>query len=95
MATCPHCKAEMQTDGVNSWCVQADCYVDHYDDFDNENESDDDEDFEPDCGLMSDGQCMQAGTEHCDFGCPNRHSELFVGSAAWRKKHSKRRKARI
>lgn len=25
MATCPHCKAEMHTDGVNSWCVQADC----------------------------------------------------------------------
>lgn len=25
MATCPHCKAEMQTDGINSWCVQYAC----------------------------------------------------------------------
>jgi hypothetical protein len=25
MAACPQCKAELRTDGVNSWCVQADC----------------------------------------------------------------------
>ena len=81
MATCPYCKAEMQTDGVHSWCVQADCPTN----FDDEIE----DDFDQDCGLMSDGQCLQAGTEHCDFGCPNRMSDLFVGSPAWRKKHQR------
>lgn len=45
------------------------------------------DDFEDDCGLMRNGQCSQAGTEYCDFGCPNRESELFCGSAAWRQKH--------
>lgn len=39
------------------------------------------------CGLMHDGQCTQAGTEHCDFVCPMRDSEFFAGSKAWRKKH--------
>jgi hypothetical protein len=39
------------------------------------------------CGLRHDGQCSQAGTEHCDFCCPNRMSDLFAGSAAWYEKH--------
>lgn len=43
--------------------------------------------WEDDCGLAHDGQCGMAGTEHCDFECPNRDSELFCGSTAWRKKH--------
>lgn len=42
-----------------------------------------------DCGLMRDGQCTKAGSEECDFSCPNRDSELFAGSAAWVKKHQK------
>lgn len=45
------------------------------------------DDFEDDCGLRHDGQCGMAGTEHCDFECPNRESELFCGSTAWRQKH--------
>ena len=45
--------------------------------------------WENECGLARDGQCSQAGTEHCDFECPNRNSDLFVGSAAW---HAKRKK---
>lgn len=44
------------------------------------------DDFEDECGLMRNGQCSQAGTEHCDFECPNRESELFCGSAAWHRK---------
>ena len=56
------------------------------DDYDGDYEPDDleDDDFE-DCGLMPDGQCAMAGTEHCDFCCPNRNSELFAGSKAWMK----------
>ena len=50
----------------------------------------DDDDF--DCHLMPDGQCMKAGSEECDWECPWRNSEFFAGSAAWNKKHSKKRK---
>lgn len=42
-----------------------------------------------DCGLRADGQCSQAGSEHCDFECPNRNSDLFAGSAAWCKARGK------
>ncbi len=48
-----------------------------------------DDEWEMACGLMRDGYCSQAGTEHCDFECPNRNSDLFIGSAAWRAKHEK------
>lgn len=59
--------------------------ADHtYDDDEGDETTDD---LEDDCGLMHGGQCSQAGTEHCDFECPNRESELFCGSAAWRQKH--------
>lgn len=59
---------------------------------DDDNEYEDDDDFwlEQECGLMADGQCAMAGTEHCDFSCPNRDSEDFVGSAAWIAKHKAR-----
>lgn len=46
----------------------------------------DDEDY-ADCGLMPDGQCLKAGSEECDWECPNRMSEHFVGSPAWCRKH--------
>ena len=62
-----------------------DWYIDEIDD-DNEYE-DDGDDWMDECGLMDDGQCTMAGTEHCDFSCPNRHSEDFCGSAAWRREH--------
>lgn len=42
---------------------------------------------ELECGLGGDGQCMLAGTEHCDFECPFRNSEDFAGSAAWAALH--------
>jgi hypothetical protein len=59
------------------------------DEIDDDNEYEDDEDgwLDEECSLMDDGQCAMAGTEHCDFTCPNRDSEDFCGSAAWRKKH--------
>ena len=57
-------------------------------DEDDFHEDDDDLDGDEDCGLMDDGQCALAGTEWCDFECPNRDSELFAGSAAWNAKHS-------
>lgn len=57
-----------------------------FDPNDNGFDPDDHEDMDYECGLGRDGQCSQAGTEHCDFCCPNRNSELFVGSAAWRAK---------
>ncbi len=47
-----------------------------------------------DCGLMSDGQCTKAGSEECDFTCPNRHSELFAGSKAWHEKHARKKRSR-
>lgn len=59
---------------------------DDYDDDDFEPQSDEDE-WEAECGLDEDGQCMLAGTEHCDFVCPMRDSAEFAGSAAWHEKH--------
>jgi hypothetical protein len=58
---------------------------------DDDRDWDDDESDLDDCGLMEDGQCTQAGTEYCDFGCPMRDSEDFAGSAAWCRKHGVKR----
>lgn len=70
---------------------QQDQIDDHLFDGDDTDDLEDEHDaWEQDCGLMADGQCLQAGTEHCDFCCPNRNSVLFVGSAAWRAKHGKK-----
>ena len=57
--------------------------------FDDDDYDPDDEDswLEMECGLMHDGQCAMAGSEHCDFTCPHRDSEDFAGSAAWLKKY--------
>lgn len=50
---------------------------------------DDDDSMDDECGLTDGGQCMLAGTEHCDFECPWRDSERFAGSRAWIEKHSR------
>lgn len=39
-------------------------------DFDDELESNSEDGFEFDCGMMPDGTCMLAGTEDCDWECP-------------------------
>ena len=60
-------------------------------------EDDDDGDYDPedefefDCHLGPDGQCGKAGSEECDWECPMRNSEFFAGSAAWIRKHRKKR----
>ena len=43
----------------------------HYDD-DEWNDDDEWAEAEMNCGRMNGGQCSQAGTEYCDFGCPFR-----------------------
>jgi hypothetical protein len=58
---------------------------DYFDMLNDEQDDEDADDF--DCGLMADGQCTMAGSEDCDFSCPNRDSELFAGSKAWMKKY--------
>lgn len=58
---------------------------DYADDDDGGWEANDMDDF--DCRLRPDGQCLLAGSEECDWDCPNRMSDRFVGSPAWRKKH--------
>lgn len=55
-----------------------------YEDFYDEEEDDEE------CGLMPDGQCQLAGSEHCDFVCSWRDSEFFAGSAAWNKRHKRK-----
>ncbi|WP_370281582.1 hypothetical protein [Pseudooceanicola sp.] len=80
---CPDCKAQMRDDGINCWCVQADCsfsgYVDlqtgridrdQNDDHPDEWDDRDDDGFD-DCGMTEDGTCVLAGTEHCDWDCPH------------------------
>ncbi len=32
---------------------------------------DDDDEVEIDCGIDRDGNCGSAGSEYCDFECPN------------------------
>src|SRR6185369_14122592 len=49
---------------------------DYYDD-DPRDWDEEDGDYE-DCGLMPDGQCLKAGSEECDWECPNRMSDLFA-----------------
>lgn len=61
-----------------------------YDDLDYDQDDDDGlYGFDPadECMLGPDGQCGAAGSEWCDFECPYRDSEMFVGSAAWNAKH--------
>lgn len=41
-----------------------------------------------DCGLLLNGQCMLAGTEECDWDCPNSHGPFYAGSEAWHKRHN-------
>lgn len=60
-----------------------------YGDYDDDDYDDEDDWLEQECALGHDGQCGLAGSEHCDLVCPNRNSELFVGSTAWRKKHER------
>lgn len=50
---------------------------------DDDDDHDFEDEFEFDCALGPDGQCLKAGSEECDWDCPNRNSEHFAGSAAW------------
>ena len=80
---CPDCKAQMRDDGINCWCVQADCKfigyvdlqtgrIDRDQDDGHPDEWDDQDDYGFDeCGMTADGTCMLAGTEHCDWDCPH------------------------
>lgn len=73
----------LEADGEKLRALTGEDHGPFEDHFDDENEYDEDEiedDF--DCGLMSNGQCTKAGSEECDWSCPNRESELFAGSAA-------------
>lgn len=60
---------------------------DHLADCADDDEADEDFDDDSECMLRPDGQCGAAGSEWCDFECPNRNSELFAGSAAYNRKH--------
>lgn len=35
-----------------------------------DDDSDPEEDLLDECGMMPDGYCALAGTEHCDWDCP-------------------------
>jgi len=48
---------------------------DDYDDFDDGLDPEEEEDYF-DCGWMREGGCSLAGTEECDFECPNRDSMI-------------------
>ncbi len=37
--------------------------------YDDEEPDQHEDECEQECGLMPDGQCMLAGTEHCDWDC--------------------------
>ena len=42
-----------------------------------------------DFALGPDGQCAKAGSEECDWECPNSHGPLYCGSNAWHLRHQK------
>ncbi len=60
------------------------------DDWDEHGDFAEDMEEDDECGLDDEGQCALAGTEHCDFSCMWRDSELFAGSEAWMKKHGQK-----
>lgn len=68
-------------------CLCDQCVIDLSQDDGEDVDDEPDDEWGDDCGLMHNGQCSMAGTEHCDFECPSRESELFCGSAAWNRKH--------
>lgn len=41
-----------------------------------------------DCGLLLNGQCLLAGSEECDWDCPNSHGPFYAGSECWHKRHN-------
>lgn len=91
---CEACEQGRHTQcGMQTWC-ECDCdgspeaMADPYPDMDNEYD-DDPEDDDFDCALMPDGQCLKAGSEECDWSCPNSHGEDYAGSEAYFKKHGK------
>ncbi len=61
-----------------------DDYPDYWDD---DGDIEEDEDWD-DCGMMPDGQCTQAGTEWCDWGCPRSRAEFRAALA----KHDRKKK---
>lgn len=77
-AICPECHA-----GAHGQCIEQGCYCDcqmpdeldeNFDVYD-----DGDEEWEFDCGIMYDRKgkligCSYAGSEDCDFECPNRNA---------------------
>lgn len=79
---CAECRKTFKAEehhGICPECVEA--HMADYDDAADDEEGDGlEDDF--DCGLMSNGQCAKAGSEECDWSCPNRESELFAGSVA-------------
>ena len=50
-------------------------YLDQQDDDDGLDPSEDEEDYS-DCGWTPGGGCSMAGSEECDFECPNRDSMI-------------------
>ena len=50
-----------------------DCLIDNYD-YDDDRELEDDGLDE--CAMTSDGYCMLAGTEHCEWECPIAYSSF-------------------
>lgn len=38
--------------------------------------------FEEECGLMPDGQCALAGTEHCDWDCGRLNTQRIAAMKA-------------
>lgn len=85
---CIDCHKAFKAEEHHQLCP--DCVEERMADYDETCVEDEDEFDDYDCGLMRDGQCTKAGSEECDFSCPNRESELFAGSAAWIAKHSKK-----
>lgn len=70
------CKHEEQSDELYSRiCLQCGLALETYDDFDwteyPDNDEEDDEAFF-DCGWVRGVGCQLAGTEQCDFECPDR-----------------------
>ncbi len=50
--------------------------MDEFDDFDDGLDEDDEEDWGFECGEDVNGGCSLAGSEECDFECPNRDAMI-------------------
>jgi len=64
---CSHCDNPVR---LKHGILCASCIADEIDSYDYDEDGDPEDDGLDECAMTSDGYCMLAGTEHCEWECP-------------------------